>query len=74
VLEDLGKELDSLSRHEMTANLSRMAVEGLDTILLSLMDIANDYSDEDMVMLESMTSEEGGLSRIRESYLGLASV
>jgi CPA2 family monovalent cation:H+ antiporter-2 len=70
VLEDLGKELDSLSRHEMTANLSHMAVEGLDTILLSLMDIANDYSDEDMVMLESMTSEEGGLSRIRESYLG----
>ena len=69
VLEDLGKELDSLSRHEMTANLSHMAVEGLDTILLSLMDIANDYSDEDMVMLESMTSEEGGLSRIRESYL-----
>ena len=54
----------------MTANLSHMAVEGLDTILLSLMDIANDYSDEDMVMLESMTSEEGGLSRIRESYLG----
>ena len=70
VLEDLGQELDSLSRHEMTANLSHMAVEGLDTILLSLMDIANDYSDEDMVMLESMTSEEGGLSRIRESYLG----
>ena len=70
VLEDLGKELDSLSRHEVTASLSRMAVEGLDTILLSLMDIANDYSDEDMVMLESMTSEEGGLSRIRESYLG----
>jgi CPA2 family monovalent cation:H+ antiporter-2 len=70
VLEDLGKELDSLSRHEMTASLSHMAVEGLDTILLSLMDIANDYSDEDMVMLESMTSEEGGLSRIRESYLG----
>jgi len=70
VLEDLGKELDILSRYDKTAALSRMAVEGLDTILLSLMDIANDYSDEDIVLLMSMTSERGGLSRIRESYLG----
>lgn len=69
VLEELGTELDSLSKHELTADLSHMAIEGLDAILLTLMDIANGYSDEDMMLLESMTSEQGGLSRIRESYL-----
>lgn len=70
-LEDLAKELKSLEKIERTSSLAHMAVEGLDTILLSLKDIANDYNDEDMQILKNMTSGEGGgLSRIRESYLG----
>lgn len=69
-LEDLGIELKSLEKIDKTSALSHMAVEGLDTILLSLMDIASEYSDEDMMILNNMTSDKGGLSRIREKYLG----
>lgn len=70
-LENLGKELKLLSEHSETEMLSQMAVEGLDTILLSLKDIADDYTREDLELLQNMTSSEGvGLSRIRESYLG----
>jgi hypothetical protein len=70
-LEDLGKELKNLEKIEKTSALSHMAVEGLDTILLSLKDIASDYDEIDMVLLKNMTSDGGkGLSRIRESYLG----
>ena len=74
-LEDLGVELKALEKIEKTNVLSHTAVEGLDTILLSLMDIANEYDDVDMMLLKNMTSDEGkGLSRIRESYLGVDTV
>lgn len=70
VLEELGKELKQLGQIEATSRLSQMAVEGLDTILLSLKDLVNQFDQEDMLMLRQMTSSEGGgLSRIRESYL-----
>lgn len=69
-LEQLGKELKSLGEIDQTESLSHTAVEGLDAILLSLIAIATEYDDIDMLMLESMTSGEGkGLSRIREFYL-----
>ena len=70
-LELLGRELKDLENNDETEQLSHMAVEGLDTILLSLKDIATEYSEEDMLILQNMTSGEGkGLSRIREAYLG----
>ena len=70
-LEALGKELKLLEKNEKTSAFSHIAVEGLDMILLSLMDIAGDYNEEDMTILKHMASAEGGgLSRIRESYLG----
>jgi CPA2 family monovalent cation:H+ antiporter-2 len=70
VLEDLGKELKQLAGNETTRPLSQIAVEGLDAILLTLKDLANDYSDIDMELLASMTSEDGGgLSGVRQSYL-----
>jgi len=70
VLEDLGKELITLGRNEKTRTLARMAVEGIDTLLMSLQDIAASYSEEDLYILRNMTSSEGrGLSCIRESYL-----
>ena len=70
-LEELGKELKILEKNEKTSALSHIAVEGLDMVLLSLMDIAGDYNEEDMAILKQMASAEGGgLSRIRESYLG----
>jgi CPA2 family monovalent cation:H+ antiporter-2 len=71
VLESLGKELKTLSEVEKTKSLSQIAVEGLDAILLTLIDLANDFNDVDMTMLANMTSEDGkGLSGIRQSYLG----
>ena len=71
VLENLGKELRMLSGVEKTHALSQIAVEGLDAILLTLIDLAIDYSDIDMQLLANMTSENGkGLSGIRQSYLG----
>ena len=67
----MGHELKALKKDEKTKSLSEMAVEGLDVILLTLKDIAGDYDEDDMLMLEVMTSnEKGGLFRIRESYLG----
>lgn len=69
-LEELGKELKSLGKIESTESLSHTAVEGLDAVLLSLIAIAAEYDEIDMMMLESMTSEKGkGLSKIREAYL-----
>ena len=71
VLENLGKEIKTLSENEKTRSLSQIAVEGLDAILLTLMDLAHAYSDIDMQLLANMTSENGkGLSGIRQSYLG----
>lgn len=71
VLENLGKEIKTLSEDEKTHSLSQIAVEGLDAILLTLMDLAHAYSDIDMQLLANMTSENGkGLSGIRQSYLG----
>ena len=54
----------------MYENLSHMAVEGLDTILLTLIDIATDFDEMDMEMLKNMTQGEGqGLANIRQNYL-----
>ncbi len=70
-LEQLGHELKALKKNDKTKSLSEMAVEGLDAILLTLKDIASNYDEDDMLMLEGITSnEKGGLFRIRESYLG----
>ena len=71
VLESLGKELKQLAEHESTQPLTQIAVEGLDAILLSLMDLAHAYNDIDMQLLANMTSEDGtGLAGIRQTYLG----
>lgn len=70
LLEKLGKELIMLSRHEKTTALSAMAVEGLDTILLTLHDLAREYDEDDMYILKRMTGRESdGLARIRQNYL-----
>ena len=68
-LEELGKELIILGKNEKTNALSHVAIEGLDTVLLSLIDIASDYNEMDMMILKKMTSESQGLAQIRESYL-----
>ncbi len=71
VLESLGRELQVLARDDGTRNLAEMAVEALDTILLTLIELAADYSDIEMRVLGTMTSAQGkGFGGIREKYLG----
>jgi len=70
-LERLGRELKDLATHERTRWLSQTAVEGLDSILMTLIDLAKGYSEEDMVLFRSMTSgDDSGLAGIRAKYLG----
>lgn len=70
-LVDLAKDLKSLEKKDQTQKFSLMAVEGLDAVLLSLKDIANDYNEEDLEILMGLTSDKDGLiSKIRQSYLG----
>lgn len=69
-LEGLGRELKQLDEHESLGSISHAAVEGLDAILMILIDLAKQYDADDMEALEGMTSGRGrGLSRVREQYL-----
>lgn len=69
-LEELGRELRGLEEEEVTKNLASVAVEGLDTILLTLKDVATSPSEEDILILNTLTSGEGAsLSKIRQRYL-----
>jgi len=71
ILESLGRELRNLGKVEITRSLAQIAVEGLDAILQTLIDLADTYSDIDMDLISKMTSEDGGgLSNIRQHYLG----
>ena len=70
VMDDLGRELALLAEDDETRVLSEIAVEGLDAILLTLKDLADEYNDTDLELLRNMTSGNGkGLVGIRESYL-----
>jgi hypothetical protein len=53
-LEKLGHELKAMKKDDKTKSLSEMTVEGLDAILLTLKDIAGDYDEDDMLMLEGI--------------------
>jgi CPA2 family monovalent cation:H+ antiporter-2 len=69
-LEELGRELRGLEQETATQNLATMAVEGLDTILLTLKDVASSPNQEDLRILSTLTSgEDGGMSKIRGRYL-----
>jgi CPA2 family monovalent cation:H+ antiporter-2 len=71
LLEKLGRELITLGKNDRTSDLAAMSVEGLDTILLSLHDLAQEYDEEEMNILQRMSGREGeGLARIRQNYLG----
>ncbi len=71
VMVSLGQELKGLSEKTETQSFSKLVVEGLDTILLSLKDLAAEFNSEELTLLRHMTSDGGGrLSSIRESYLG----
>jgi hypothetical protein len=63
--------LQVLAKDETTRNLAEIAIEALDSILLTLIELAAQYSDAEMHVLETMTSAQGkGFGGIRKKYLG----
>lgn len=69
-LKKLGGELYALDTNAKGHNFSNIVVEGLDTILLSLKDVATDYDEDDMMLLKIMTSSDSkGMERVRSAYL-----
>jgi len=68
-IEILGEELHKI-KQEQGGQFSNVVVEGLDTILLTLTDIAKEQDEDDMSLLSVMTSSEGkGIAKIRSAYL-----
>ena len=66
----LSKEFQALRKSSHGARFVNSAVEGLDTIVLSLLDVAKERSEEDAILLNTMTSEEGnGIKGVRSAYL-----
>jgi len=69
-LESLGSELNRIKMLQTGTQFSNIVVEGLDTILLTLIDVAKEKDAFDMELIATMTSSEGnGISKIRSAYL-----
>ncbi|MCG8547073.1 MAG: Na/Pi symporter [Alphaproteobacteria bacterium] len=70
VVGHLGSDLMALKRSPFGARFAGVAVEGLDAILLTLVDVAKERSKEDARLLDMMTSEDGnGMAAVRSAYL-----
>ncbi len=66
----LGTELDVLRGTSFGSRFVKVAIEGLDAILLTLIDVAKDRSVQDSGFLDKMTSEDGnGIGGVRSAYL-----
>ena len=64
----LGRALAKLRGNTRGERFARVAVDGIDTILLTLLDLARDRSAMDAELLQQMTSEDG-MTRVRKAYL-----
>lgn len=63
-------EFATLRRSEVGSRFVSAAIEGLDTILLTLIEVAKDRSRAEAEFLAAMTSEEGnGISKVRTAFL-----
>ena len=70
VVAGLGKDFIALEQSHLGARFVGSAVEGLDTILLTLIDVAKERTTEDADLLNVMTSEDGnGVASVRSAYL-----
>ena len=70
VVAGLADEFLALEKSQVGARFVGVAIEGLDTILLTLVDIAREKREEDVALLRLITSEEGnGISAVRSAYL-----
>jgi phosphate:Na+ symporter len=66
----LADEFQALRQSQYGARFVRSAVEGLDTIVLTLINVAKERSKDDSDLLSTMTSEDGnGIKGVRSAYL-----
>ncbi len=69
-LEKLGSDLNSIKNIDAGEQFSNVVVEGLDTILLTLIDVAKEKDEYDIELIAMMTSSDGnGIAKIRSAYL-----
>lgn len=67
-VRDLGRQLANLGGTERGTRFASVAANGLEAILLTLLDVARDRNSIDLDLLEKMTSEDG-MTRVRKAYL-----
>jgi phosphate:Na+ symporter len=67
-VQSLSSQLALLQGTGMGERFSRVAIDGIDAILLTFLDVARERTDLDAQLLESMTSEDG-MTRVRKAYL-----
>ena len=67
-IHGLAKDLAALRGTPRGDRFARVAIDGIDTILLTLLDVARERSTVDTELLEQMTSEDG-MTRVRKAYL-----
>ncbi|HSF14778.1 MAG TPA: Na/Pi symporter [Vicinamibacteria bacterium] len=67
-LHGLAEALDKIGGGSRGKRFARVAIDGLDAILLTLLDVGRERSEVDMELLAKMTSEDG-MTRVRKAYL-----
>jgi phosphate:Na+ symporter len=67
-VRELARGLGALEGTERGERFARVAVDGIDAILLTVLDVARERSPVDIGLLEKMTSEHG-VTRVRKAYL-----
>ncbi len=66
----LAEEFHALRQSQYGARFVSSAVEGLDAIVMTLINVAKERSEEDCVLLNTITSEDGnGIKGVRSAYL-----
>jgi phosphate:Na+ symporter len=67
-VQSLSRQLSLLEGTGLGERFARVAVDGIDAILLTFMDVARERADIDAELLAGMTSEDG-MTRVRKAYL-----
>ena len=67
-VQSLATKIDALRGSGRGERFARVAVDGIDAILLTLLDVARERDQMDLGLLQKMTSEDG-MTRVRKAYL-----
>jgi hypothetical protein len=67
-VQSLASKIETLRGSGRGERFARVAVDGIDAILLTLLDVARNREELDLGLLQQMTSEDG-MTRVRKAYL-----